>query len=66
MLQTFVIPFILFAGNIIDMDIGLSMAQEFDPMTNSQVTITGNLYQYPAASDDGRDEHASLCTAGAH
>lgn len=37
---------ILFAGNIIDMDIGLSMAQEFDQMTNSQVTITGNLYQY--------------------
>ena len=37
---------ILFSGNIIDMDIGLSMAQEFDPMTNSQVTITGNLYQY--------------------
>ena len=37
---------ILFAGNIIDMDIGLSMAQAFDPMTNSQVTITGNLYQY--------------------
>lgn len=37
---------ILFAGNIIDMDIGLSMAQEFDPMTKSQVTITGNLYQY--------------------
>lgn len=36
---------ILFAGNIIDMDIGLAMAQEFDPMTNSQVTITGNLYQ---------------------
>lgn len=37
---------ILFAGNIIDMDIGLSMAQEFDPMTKTQVTITGNLYQY--------------------
>lgn len=37
---------ILFAGNIIDMDIGLSMAMQFDPMTNSQVTITGNLYQY--------------------
>lgn len=37
---------ILFAGNIIDMDIGLAMAQEFDPMTQSQVTITGNLYQY--------------------
>lgn len=37
---------ILFAGNIIDMDIGLSMAMEFDPTTNSQVTITGNLYNY--------------------
>ncbi|MCI5872199.1 MAG: flagellar biosynthetic protein FliR [Clostridiales bacterium] len=37
---------ILFAGNIIDMDIGLAMAQEFDPMTKAQVTITGNLYQY--------------------
>lgn len=37
---------ILFAGNIIDMDIGLSMAQQFDPQTNSQVTITGNLYNY--------------------
>ena len=37
---------ILFAGNIIDMDIGLSMAQEFNVLTNSQVTITGNLYQY--------------------
>lgn len=37
---------ILFAGNIIDMDIGLAMAQEFDPMTHTQVTITGNLYQY--------------------
>lgn len=37
---------ILFAGNIIDMEMGLSMAQEFDAMTKSQVTITGNLYQY--------------------
>ncbi len=37
---------ILFAGNIIDMDIGLAMAQQFDPQTNSQVTITGNLYNY--------------------
>lgn len=37
---------ILFAGNIIDMDIGLSMATEFDPMMKSQVTITGNLYSY--------------------
>ena len=37
---------ILFSGNIIDMDIGLSMATVFDPTTSSQVTITGNLYQY--------------------
>lgn len=37
---------ILFAGNIIDMDIGLSMATEFDPTMNTQVTITGNLYNY--------------------
>ncbi|SFG00742.1 flagellar biosynthetic protein FliR [Lachnospiraceae bacterium C7] len=37
---------VLFAGNIIDMDIGLSMATEFNPQTNSEVTITGNLYQY--------------------
>ena len=31
---------ILFAGNIIDMDIGLSMAMIFDPSTNNQVTIS--------------------------
>ena len=37
---------ILFAGNIIDMDIGLSMATEFDPINNTQATITGTLYQY--------------------
>ncbi len=37
---------IVFAGNIIDMDIGLSMATEFDPSMNTQVTITGNLYNY--------------------
>lgn len=37
---------ILFAGNIIDMDIGLSMAQAFDPINHTQVTITGNLYFY--------------------
>lgn len=37
---------ILFAGNVIDMDIGLAMAQQFDPQTNSQVSITGNLYNY--------------------
>ena len=37
---------ILFAGNVIDMDIGLSMAMQFNPLTRSQVSITGNLYQY--------------------
>lgn len=37
---------ILFAGNIIDMDIGFSMATEFNPATNSEVTITGNFYYY--------------------
>ena len=37
---------ILFAGNIIDMDIGLSMATEFNPEMGSQVTISGNLYYY--------------------
>ena len=34
----------LFAGNIIDMDIGLSMVSMFDPSMNMQVTITGNIY----------------------
>ena len=37
---------ILFAGNIIDMDIGLSMAQQFDPVNRTQVTLSGNLYFY--------------------
>ena len=37
---------ILFAGNIIDMDIGFSMATEFNPATNSEVTISGNFYYY--------------------
>lgn len=37
---------ILLAGNMIDMEIGLSMATEFDPMTNAQVNITGQLYNY--------------------
>ena len=33
------------AGQIIDMDIGLSMATMFDPTTNEQTTITGGLYK---------------------
>ena len=37
---------ILFAGNIIDMDMGISMAQEFDPTMRTQVSITGSMYNY--------------------
>ncbi len=36
---------ILYAGTIIDTDIGLSMAMIFDPSSGAQVTVTGNLYQ---------------------
>ncbi len=35
-----------FAGQIIDMEIGFSMVNELDPMTNIQTTITANLYGY--------------------
>ncbi len=34
-----------FAGRIIDMDIGLSMSNLFDPASREQITITGALYQ---------------------
>ena len=37
---------VIFAGNIIDMDIGLSMMQEYNPDMNVQITATGNLYYY--------------------
>ena len=37
---------VLFAGNIIDMDIGLSMATEFNQDTGTESTLTGNLYYY--------------------
>ncbi|MGN0328260.1 MAG: flagellar biosynthetic protein FliR [Lachnospira sp.] len=37
---------IQFAGKIIDMDIGLSMAQLYDPTTRMQVGIMGNFYYY--------------------
>ena len=32
------------AGHMIDMNIGLSMAQEFDPTMGSEVSVTGLLY----------------------
>lgn len=35
-----------FAGQLIDIEIGLSMANMFDPMTNISVTVTGNMYNY--------------------
>ena len=37
---------VLFAGTIIDMEIGLSMANVFDPTTNQQSSISGVLLQY--------------------
>lgn len=37
---------VLFAGRIMDMEIGLSMATIFDPTTNEQSSITGALLQY--------------------
>ena len=37
---------VLFAGRIIDMEVGLSMANVFDPTTNEQTSITGALLQY--------------------
>ncbi len=35
-----------FAGSIVDMETGLSMAQLMDPTTNQNTSITGVLYQY--------------------
>ena len=37
---------VLFAGRIIDMEVGLSMANMFDPTTNEQSSITGVVFQY--------------------
>ena len=35
-----------FSGQLMDMEMGLSMAHMFDPMTNSQISVTGNIYNY--------------------
>lgn len=35
-----------FSGELIDMEIGLSMVNQFDPVSRVQTTITGNLYSY--------------------
>ena len=36
----------MFAGRIADMEMGLSMVQLFDPMTNESTGFTGTMYQY--------------------
>ena len=35
-----------FAGQIMDMEMGLAMASLYDPATNVQITVTGNMYSY--------------------
>lgn len=37
---------ITFTGQLIDMEMGLSMASIYDPLTNIQVSVTGNIYTY--------------------
>ena len=37
---------VLFAGSLIDMQIGFSMAQEYNPMTQMTESITGSTYNY--------------------
>ena len=44
--SSFAVQIIQFSGKIIDMDIGLSMAQIYDPTTRMQVGIMGNFYYY--------------------
>ena len=36
---------ITYAGSIIDFHMGLSMSQVYDPQTNAQIAMSGNLYQ---------------------
>lgn len=45
-MTSFCIQIIMFAGKIIDMDVGLAMAQIFDPTTKMQLGILGNFYYY--------------------
>ncbi len=39
-------PIISLAGHMIDMEIGFSMVNEFDPVTSTQVTVSGTFYEY--------------------
>ena len=34
------------AGHLIDMEVGFSMVNEFDPVTSAQVTVSGTFYEY--------------------
>lgn len=45
-MASFCVQIVMFAGRMIDLDIGLAMASLFDPTTKSQVGIMGNLYYY--------------------
>ncbi|MCR4902136.1 MAG: flagellar biosynthetic protein FliR [Butyrivibrio sp.] len=42
MICTYIVSF---AGQIVDMQVGLSMVSMFDPSSNQQITITGAMYQ---------------------
>lgn len=37
---------VIYAGSLIDMDIGLSMATQFNPTMNFETTVSGDLYYY--------------------
>lgn len=37
---------VLFAGQIVDMEMGFAMASQFDPITKQNATLTGLYYQY--------------------
>lgn len=45
-ITSFCTQIIMFSGKIIDMDVGLSMAQIYDPTTRMQSGIFGNFYYY--------------------
>ena len=47
--SSFAVQIIQFSGKMIDMDIGISMAQIYDPTTRMQVGIMGNFYYYASA-----------------
>lgn len=45
-MTSFCVQIIMFAGRMIDLDIGLAMASLYDPTTKAQVGIMGNMYYY--------------------